>query len=154
MPSNLPPLWQCPKCGERFVTKNVWHSCGKFTLEALFARSQPHVFAAFHKFAKMMRECGPVTMIPQKSRVVFQVRVRFGGCYPRKSHLLCGLALPRVDDDPRFVKVEKFATHFIMHSFRVDSDADLDLDVQGWMREAYEVGSQKHLKKSLRSRSA
>jgi hypothetical protein len=22
-----PPLWKCPKCGHRFVTKNLWHSC-------------------------------------------------------------------------------------------------------------------------------
>lgn len=109
MPSKLPPLWRCPKCGERFVTKNMWHSCGKYTLEALFARSEPHVFQLFNKFAEMMRACGPVTMIPQKTRVVFQVRVRFGGCYPRKSHLLCTLALPRVDNDPRFFKIEKYA---------------------------------------------
>ena len=20
-------LWRCPKCGHRFVTKNLWHSC-------------------------------------------------------------------------------------------------------------------------------
>ncbi|MGH9972245.1 MAG: hypothetical protein ACREBG_31245 [Pyrinomonadaceae bacterium] len=43
----------------------------------------------------MVRACGPVRTIPQKTRVVFQVRVRFAGCYPRKSHLLCGFALPR-----------------------------------------------------------
>ena len=146
MTSNLPPLWRCPKCGERFITKNMWHSCGKYTLEALFARSEPQVFRIFNKFAEMVRSCGPVTMIPQNTRVVFQVRVRFGGCYPRKSHLQCSLALPRVDDDPRFFKIEKYAPHFIGHSFRVYSEADLDADVQRWMREAYEVGEQKHLK--------
>lgn len=64
MPSKLPPLWKCPKCGERFVTKNMWHSCGKFTLEELFARSEPHVYQLFNQFAEMMRKCGPVTMIP------------------------------------------------------------------------------------------
>ena len=147
MTSNLPPLWRCPKCGERFITKNMWHSCGKYTLEALFARSGPHVVQLFNKFAEMISASGPVTMIPQKTRVVFQVRVRFGGCYPRKSHLLCSLALPRVDDDPRFFKVEKYAPHFIGHSFRVYSEADLDADVQRWMREAYEVGEQKHLER-------
>ena len=147
LPSKLQPLWQCPKCGERFVTRNMWHSCGKYTLDALFARSEPHVFQLFNKFAEKMQACGPVTIIPQRTRVVFQVRVRFGGCYPRKSHLLCGLALPRVDDDPRFFKIEKYAPHFIGHSFRVYSEADLGRDVQRWMCEAYEVGAQKHLKR-------
>jgi len=60
--------------------------------------------------------------------------------------LLCGLALPRVDDDPRFLKIEKYAPHFIGHSFRIYSEADLDPDIQRWMCEAYEVGAQKHLK--------
>jgi hypothetical protein len=144
MPPKPPPLWKCPKCGERFVTKNMWHSCGKFTLEALFARSEPHVPRLFNKFPEMIPKCGPVTMIPQKTRVVFQVRVRFGGCYPRKSHLQCALALPRVDDDPRFFKTERYGAHFIGHYFRVHSEADLDEDVQRWMRESYEVGAQRH----------
>jgi uncharacterized protein DUF5655 len=124
----------------------MWHSCGKFTLEELFGRSEPHVFQLFNRFAEMIRECGPVTMIPQKTRVVFQVRVRFGGCQPRKSHLICALALPRVDDDPRFFKVEKYGPHFIGHSFRVYSEADLDRAVQSWMCEAYDVGAQRRLK--------
>ena len=150
MATELPPLWQCPKCGERFVTANMWHSCGKYSLDDLFARSEPHVIRLFHRFAEMIRACGPVTMIPQKTRVVFQVRVRFGGCYPRKSHLLCALALPRVDNNPRFFKIEPYAPHFVGHSFRVYSEADLDADLQRLMREAYQVGEQRHLRRKRR----
>jgi hypothetical protein len=40
------------------------------------------------------------------------------------------------------VKIEQFARHFISHYFRVYSEEDLDTDVQGWLREAYEVGKQ------------
>ena len=40
------PLWHCPKCGARLVTRNLWHSCGRFTLEALFSGSAPGVLAA------------------------------------------------------------------------------------------------------------
>ena len=25
-------LWRCPKCGHRFVTRNIWHSCGHYRL--------------------------------------------------------------------------------------------------------------------------
>ena len=42
MPSKLKPLWRCPKCGEKFITKNMWHSCGKRSLKALFSGSEPH----------------------------------------------------------------------------------------------------------------
>jgi hypothetical protein len=145
-PAKKRPLWRCPKCGERFITANMWHSCGKRTLEELFARSEPHVLPLFKKFAKMVRACGPVKMIPQKTRVVFQVRVRFAGAYPRKSHFLCGIALPRRVDDARFVKIETYAPHFQGHLFRVASEADLDDQVQHWLHESYKVGAQGFLK--------
>jgi hypothetical protein len=66
MQSKIPPLWQYPKCGERFVTRDMWHSCGTCTLEDLFACSEPHVFRLFNKFAEMVRACRRVTIIPQK----------------------------------------------------------------------------------------
>jgi hypothetical protein len=143
----LRPLWRCPECGEKFVTKNLWHSCGKHTLEELFARSEPQVLRLFKKFAKMVRACGPVRMIPQKTRVVFQVRVRFAGAYPRKSYFLAGFALPYRAEDPRFVKIENYAPHFQGHLFRVASEADLDSKVQRWLKESYRVGAQDFLTK-------
>jgi hypothetical protein len=30
------PLWTCPKCGHRFVTRNMWHSCSDYSLESHF----------------------------------------------------------------------------------------------------------------------
>jgi hypothetical protein len=143
MPSKLKALWRCPKCDERFITENMWHSCGKFSLEALFAKSDPHVLKLFRKFARMVRACGPVRMIPQRTRAVFQVRVRFAGCYPRKSYLLCGVALPRRLEHPRFVRINEYTPHFIGHQFRICSEEELDVEVQSWLRESYELGGQK-----------
>ena|SRR6185503_2856930 len=145
MPKKLKPLWRCPECGERFITENMWHSCGKYSLEALFARSEPEVFKLFKKFAKMVQKVGPVRMIPQKTRVVFQVRVRFAGCYPRKSFLVCSVALPRKVANPRFEKIVGYTRQFVGHQFRVCSEADLDAEVQGWLRDAYRVGAQEKL---------
>lgn len=142
MTSNLKPLWRCPKCGERFVTANMWHSCGKYTLEALFSRSEPQVQKLFEKFARMVRACGPVTIIPQKTRVVFQVRIRFAGCYPRKKRLLCSIALRERVAHPRFVRIEQFAPYFVGHYFNVESDKDLNREVQEWLRKSYLVGAQ------------
>lgn len=147
MPTRLKPLWRCPKCRERFVTANIWHSCGKYRLEALFNRSEPQVLEYFREFEQMVRKCGPVRMIPQKTRVVFQVRVRFASCYPRRSYLLCSVALPRTITNPRFVKIEKFAAHFIGHHFHISSKEGLDAEVQDWLFESYAVGAQEHLKK-------
>ena len=120
----------------------MWHSCGKYSLDDLFARSEPQVLKLFRKFAKMVRACGPVTIIPQKTRVVFQVRVRFAGCYPRKKYLLCGIALRQELKSARIVRTEKFANRFVGHYFNVQSEADLDPELQSWLRQSYKVGAQ------------
>jgi hypothetical protein len=137
------PLWKCPKCGERFVTRNMWHSCGRYSLQALFAGSEPRVFRMFQKFAAMVRRCGPVRMIPQKTRVVFQVRVRYAGAIPHKSHLMCGFALAKRHDDPRITKIVSYSPYFHGHHMRIDSAKQLDAQVQRWLREAYGVGAQR-----------
>jgi len=36
--AKLRPLWACPKCGQRFVSPNVWHSCVRFAGVALQKR--------------------------------------------------------------------------------------------------------------------
>lgn len=35
------PLWTCPKCGAKLVTRNMWHSCGEATLADWKARMGP-----------------------------------------------------------------------------------------------------------------
>src|SRR4030095_3582672 len=135
----LPPLWTCPKCGAKFVSANMWHSCGRLALGALFAKSEPHVFKLFQKFRTMVRACGPSTMIPQKTRVVFMVRMRFAGATVRKTNLRVGLILERrLPDDPRLEKVETFAASCHGHYFRIDRPDQLDDSMLAWIREARE----------------
>jgi hypothetical protein len=123
----------------------MWHSCGKFALEDLFACSEPQVEKIFHQFAAMVRACGPVHMIPQKTRVVFQVRMRFAGATPRKSHLICHFILPRRIDHARFHKIETFNPRCHAHYLRVAEESELDAELARWLKQAYEVGQQKHL---------
>jgi len=123
----------------------MWHSCGKFSLQDLFAHSEPRVRKIFRKFSRLVRSCGRSRMIPQKSRVAFQVRMRFAGATPRKSCLICHFILPRRIEDRRFHKVETFGPRCHGHYLRIDSERDLDGDVAGWLKQAYEVGQQKQL---------
>lgn len=91
----------------------------------------------------MVRACGPVHMIPQKTRVVFQVRMRFAGASPRKSHLMCAFILPREIKSDRFQKVENYGPRSYGHYLPVRCEAELDADVARWLKEAYRRGEQK-----------
>jgi hypothetical protein len=140
-------MWQCPNCGEWFTTTNQWHSCGKYSLEALFSRSEPVVSMIFQKFADMVQAVGPVKIIPQKTRVTFQGRMRFVSLYPRKNHLVGGFVFARRVDHPRFFKIETFSARNILHHFRIETLEDLNSDFSDWIREAYTVGQQEHLRR-------
>ncbi|MFQ6044883.1 MAG: hypothetical protein ACE5PT_00810 [Gemmatimonadales bacterium] len=46
--------------------------------------AQPVVRKLFNGVKALVRECGPVTVYAQKTRIVFMVRVRFAGVTVRK----------------------------------------------------------------------
>jgi hypothetical protein len=118
------------------------HSCGKFSLKQLFARSEPEVWESYRRYAEIVRACGRVRTIPQKTRVVFQVRMRFAGATPRKSALICHFILPYRVKDGRFEKIETYGPRCHGHYLRIQSPADLDRAVTRWLKQAYAVGRQ------------
>src|SRR5688572_20871374 len=69
------PLWTCPRCGHRFVTRHLWHSCSRHTLAEHFIDKPPHMRELFNSFVAIIERFGPVTVYAQKSRIVCQARV-------------------------------------------------------------------------------
>jgi len=116
------------------------HSCGKFTFDDLFAQSEPLVLEIYRKFEGMVLEiCAetPITIIPQKSRVVFQWHTRFIRCIPRKSALWIGFNFAKRIEHPRFEKIDTYYPTAHGHELRVMSLEELDTDFEDWIRRAY-----------------
>ena len=154
MPSKkLPPVWRCPKCGARLITRNLWHSCGQFSLEALFAPSKPGVLALARKYVRMLRSLGDVQVIPQKTRLVAVARVRFAGLQPRKDHFVAVFALHRWLKSDRIIKTVDYGPRWRAHYVRVQSIGDLGDELQDWLQESHDVvGTQSDLGGTGRSR--
>ena len=133
------PLWCCPKCGARLVSRNLWHSCGRFTLEALFSGSAPVVLAAARKYVALLESLGDVQVLPQKTRLVAVARVRFAGLYPRKGHFLAGFALHRWHKSSRIIKTVDYGPRWRVHFVRVTSAADLDDELRTLLQESHDV---------------
>lgn len=131
-------VWTCPKCGARLVTKNLWHSCGRFTLEDLFRRSDPSVLTLARQYVRLLRSLGDVQILPQKTRLVCVARVRFAGLTPRKDHFVAGFALRRWLKTPRVHKTEDYGPRWRAHFVRIRSAADLDDELRGWLQESHD----------------
>jgi len=136
------PLWRCPKCGAKLVTRNLWHSCGRHSLKALFARSEPQVWRAYQALVTAVRAIGPITVIPQKTRVVFMTRIRFAGGTPRKSYFDAGFLYPRPLRSPRIAWSMKYYARCYGHRVHLRSPKDVDAQLRRWLRTAYRVGNQ------------
>jgi hypothetical protein len=118
-------LWTCPRCGHRFVTANIWHSCTNIDLDAAFARSGPAIREAFDRYVDLIRRCGEVTVIAQKTRIAIMGRVRFAGAIVRRDKLIASFALTRALDDRRFA-IQAYNDRWVGHRFEVRSAADLE----------------------------
>jgi hypothetical protein len=140
-----PELWRCPRCGARFTSANQRHSCGVFELDALFAKSEPVVRRIYARFVALAREFGPVTEIPQKSRIALQVRMRFAAVVPQKSALKGHLVLAERHESPRFARIDTYSPRCHAHVFRLTSEDELDRSFRALIGKAYAVGRQDHL---------
>ena len=135
------PLCTCPKCGARFVTKNMWHSCGPWTLEKLLEGKAPKARMFFDTFVNLARRCGPFQFAPTKTAVYFMVRVRFAQVHRVSERgMTFGFWLRRRIDSPRFSRVEYIPRNNWIYTVRITTVEELDEDALGWICEAYKVG--------------
>ena len=147
-------LWRCPRCGRRFANVNQSHACGRYTLPEHLAGKSPDVIALYRRFASMVRTCGPVTVVPEKTRIAFQVRMSFAAVM-LKEHWLDGhVVLARRLEDPRFRAIQTISPGNHVHQFRIETPDQLDDRVSEWLLEAYAVGEQRHLRTRGPARSA
>jgi hypothetical protein len=141
------PLWTCPACGAKFVTRNTWHSCGRATLKSWKARMGPRARACYDRFEEMIAACGEYHVAPAKTRIAFLGRVRFAGITSlSEKGMTCSFALPRPLASRRFTRVEEIVPGWFVHRLRVTDAGQLDDEVQAWIRESYRLmGMQERL---------
>jgi hypothetical protein len=143
MPKSSRPLWKCPRCGHRFVSRNLWHSCVRVRLTDHFRGKDPVVRQLFSTLRALVRYCGPATCYAQKTRIVFQARVRFAGAVTHRDWLEAGLWLRRRVEHPRLRRVESFGRLGYGHYFRLEQVSDLDRAFAALVREAYQAARSK-----------
>jgi hypothetical protein len=95
------------------------------------------LYPTYKAWAAVARGCGPVTIYAQKTRIVFQARVRFAGAVVRASYLDASVWLRRRTDHPLLLRTESFGRLGYGLHFRLCSPADIDGALHDLMREAY-----------------
>ena len=145
MAGRTAPLWRCPECGRRFANRRQVHSCGRYTLASHFRGKPAAIRRLYEAMRDAVRRCGPVIVLPEKTRIAFQVRMSFAQVTPRSAWLDGHVVLARRLEHPRFRRIDTISKQNHVHHFRLFTVADVDAVVAEWLREAYAVGQQRHL---------
>lgn len=141
------PLWTCPTCGRTFANVNQTHTCAPLgTLDAHFHGKDPIVRSVFDRVLEVVSTCGPVTVLPEKTRIALHVRMSFAAFTPRRHWLDGHLVLARRVPLPRFRKIEVYSPRNVLHAFRLTALSDVDAELSSLLAEAYTVGEQRHLR--------
>lgn len=139
-------LWHCDKCGRDFANRNQSHACARHQLADHFRGKPPEIRALFERVVVAVRKLGPVRILPEKTRIAFQVRMSFAQITPRRAWLDGHVVLARRLEHPRFRSVQTFSPRNHVHTFRLAHPRDIDADFHAWLAEAYLVGKQEHLR--------
>ena len=145
------PLWKCPKCGREFANRNQFHFCSNRRLDEHFAGREPNVVATFKRLLAAAEKSGPVTVVPEKTRIAFQVRMSFAAFTLRRHWVDGHVVLARHLESPRFRRIDVISPRNLVHVFRLQDPSEVDDEVERWLREAYPVGEQRHLNKSVQA---
>jgi len=140
-----PPLWRCEECGRLFANRNQSHACGTYDLEHHFHGKSPEIRALFDRALAVMESLGPIRVLPEKTRIAFQVRMSFAQLTPRRRWIDGHVVLARRLEHRRFRRIETISPRNHVHTFRLTHPDDIDADFRAWMAEGYRVGKQEHL---------
>ena len=139
-------LWECPNCGRTFANRNQTHTCSPLSrLDDHFHGKSAEVRATFDAIFVAVSEMGPVTILPEKTRIAFHARMSFAALMPRRHWLNGHLVLARQINSSRFTRVETFSPRNVLHAFRLNTPEEVDEEFIGWLAEAYDVGMQRHV---------
>jgi hypothetical protein len=143
-------MWTCPDCGRSFANRNQSHFCSHVRLEDHFAGRDPNVVATFERLLASAQKSGAVTVLPEKTRIAFQVRMSFAAFTLRRRWVDGHVVLARRRESPRFRRIDFISPRNQVHVFRLHEPAEVDAEVEEWLAEAYSVGQQHHLSSKRR----
>ena len=133
------PMWICPQCGRPFANTHQSHACARHTLAEHLEGKPAEIIALYRHLEAVIQSMGPVIVVPEKTRIAFQVRMSFAAVMLKQRWIDGHVVLAR--------RLESPCNH--VHAFRLSSPEEIDAELTSWIAEAYLVGEQRHLRSSV-----
>ena len=99
----------------------------------------PVVARMYEKLIKELQKFGPLKIEPKKTSIHLGNRFGFAGVYTRKDYINLEVHLNHKLTGKRVSKVEQASANRFHHTIKLNSTTDIDKELLGWLKEAYEL---------------
>lgn len=142
-------MWTCPKCKQKFVNTNQWHSCGQNTVDLFLANKTEKALELYRNLIKEFEKIGDFELHPAKTRIALNNKMRFASINKLgKDFLDAHLVLTkRFDETLCFHRIETVTNTAHVHHFRLYNKDDLTSELTDYLKKAYKIGTREHLRK-------
>ncbi len=108
-------------------------------LDAVFAGKEAAVRTIYNRLIAAMRPFGPMRIEPKKTSIHIVRETGFAGVHPRKSAILLNIRTKAPIKSVRIRKMEKVSANRCHNELLLIAPADIDKELLGWLRAAYEM---------------
>ena len=114
---------------------------GQFSVASHFDGKDPATRQIYDRLLQRSGKLGPVTEDPKKTSIHLVNNTAFAGVATRKTAVILTIKSDRRLDSPRIHKSEQTSTNRYHHEVRLTSPADVDAELTGWLKAAYELSA-------------
>ena len=115
------------------------HDMAAHSVDQHFEKKDAAVRETYEAVLQVSRRFGGVTVEPKKTSIHLVARTAFAGVATRQTKLVLTIKSPVEVRNKRIGKCERLSAnrwHFEIH---LTKPADVDTDVEAWLRRAYEI---------------
>lgn len=110
-----------------------------FTEQDHLQAKDPIVPLIYKKLIKEIQKFGPVKVEPKKTSIHLMNRYSFTNVVVRKNCLNLEIYLNHKVKSKRLAKVDQASANRYNHLITLQSPSDIDDELMGWMKEAYDL---------------
>jgi hypothetical protein len=135
--------WTCPQCGRKFKTERHYHSCDVVTMDDHLKKCTPEIKKLAEKIFKMALSWKNVQITPLKSMILITAGMNFMSMKPKKEWLEIEFILEEEINEFPIYKTLRYTRNKVVHSVKIDSEEDLNLQLTDWLKQAYNLTQKK-----------
>ena len=113
----------------------------QFSVAAHFAGKEPDTRKIYDRLLKTSGSFGPFAEDPKKTSIHLVNKTAFAGVATRKTAIILTIKSDRELASPRIHKSERTSARRFHHEVKLTSPADIDAELMGWLKSAYELSA-------------